>query len=699
MADALARQSQLQPREPGPNSDYRLAVQSYMQFRQSGNQLDLQQSSNLAIHAHQKQPDHIPTINLLALIHLKLEHFEQALQWARTGLAVRAESPQLLFTAGKIALRMGDLKSAEGYFQESARISRVATDAQRFLADVWLLQGRYTDAFLIYRELIKTQPDNNSLQTRLFNSANQLKADFYNPDLATELAGYLELEQADPAKLSHLSISMLEAWLAEYQPYIDNSLAGWIEALQQPLLLNCLKAMPLASPVLESVLTQVRGNLLFDAAKNLSLRQNQRPLISALISQIHLNEGCWAISECETKLLNQLNLLSDRLLRVPSPAETDLQALGNIVSLLLAYHPLNRLSIFPSVLEWLPQHRIQVTAEWPQDLLSAIDSAIQEQLELQKQQQDLTCPRDIQNPVSIRVQQQYNHYPYPRWSVLGNFDVVNYADAVRAHFPSALDFWRPPEQQIDILVAGCGTGRHAIQLARYFRPVRVTGIDIGESSLAYARKKAEQYQTEIDWRLLDILNACQLGKQFDVIECSGVLHHMESPLAGLRALTQVLKPGGLIKIALYSRRARRLISAFRKEMANLSANDDQLRLIRQAILNGEMEELIPGDWNVIKESPDFYNLSGCRDLLCHEQEHVFDIENIEQELLEPCGLRWVGMLAPDADQAASKSRRTATSRTGNTGEGIGNSPEYWAEQEDENPKLFNRMYQFYAIRA
>jgi len=46
-----------------------------------------------------------------------------------------------------------------------------------------------------------------------------------------------------------------------------------------------------------------------------------------------------------------------------------------------------------------------------------------------------------------------------------------------------------------ILDVGCGTGRHAIELAK--RGYSVVGIDLSESMLAHARKKAEAEKVSV----------------------------------------------------------------------------------------------------------------------------------------------------------------------------------------------------------
>jgi 2-polyprenyl-3-methyl-5-hydroxy-6-metoxy-1,4-benzoquinol methylase len=54
-----------------------------------------------------------------------------------------------------------------------------------------------------------------------------------------------------------------------------------------------------------------------------------------------------------------------------------------------------------------------------------------------------------------------------------------------------------------------------------------------------------------------------LDRQFDLIESSGVLHHLGDPMAVRKELVDLLKPGGLMKVGLYSEMARQDIIAGR----------------------------------------------------------------------------------------------------------------------------------------
>tara|TARA_B100000787_G_scaffold93930_1_gene69343 strand:+ start:154 stop:381 length:228 start_codon:yes stop_codon:yes gene_type:complete len=60
----------------------------------------------------------------------------------------------------------------------------------------------------------------------------------------------------------------------------------------------------------------------------------------------------------------------------------------------------------------------------------------------------------------------------------------------------------------------------------------------------------------IEYMQADILDLGNLDKKFDIVESSGVLHHMDDPMAGWKVLTDCLKPAGLMNLGLYSELAR-----------------------------------------------------------------------------------------------------------------------------------------------
>ncbi len=97
-----------------------------------------------------------------------------------------------------------------------------------------------------------------------------------------------------------------------------------------------------------------------------------------------------------------------------------------------------------------------------------------------------------------------------------------------------------------ILDIGCGTGRHAIELAR--RGYRVTGVDLSESQLARARAKAKEMRVVVEFIQADArdLNYCS---EFDLalIICEGAFPLMETDRENFRILSGAaasLRPGG-----------------------------------------------------------------------------------------------------------------------------------------------------------
>jgi SAM-dependent methyltransferase len=147
----------------------------------------------------------------------------------------------------------------------------------------------------------------------------------------------------------------------------------------------------------------------------------------------------------------------------------------------------------------------------------------------------------------------YSAHPYP--PPVDNLDRARdeWRDANRHRADFHL-LWpdRPFRADLDILVAGCGTW----QAAKYAvcRPeARVTGIDVSTTSLDRTEQLKRKYSlTNLATQLLPIEEVGGLARRFDLIVCTGVLHHLADPDAGLRALRSVLKPEGAIYLMVYA---------------------------------------------------------------------------------------------------------------------------------------------------
>src|SRR3569833_3462842 len=100
-------------------------------------------------------------------------------------------------------------------------------------------------------------------------------------------------------------------------------------------------------------------------------------------------------------------------------------------------------------------------------------------------------------------------------------------------------------------------------MAQRFGAQQMLAVDLSLASLGYACRKSEELGLPIVHAQADILELAATGRQFDLIESLGVLHHFADPFAGRRALLSVLRPGGFMQLGLYSEMARRPVMAAR----------------------------------------------------------------------------------------------------------------------------------------
>jgi len=284
----------------------------------------------------------------------------------------------------------------------------------------------------------------------------------------------------------------------------------------------------------------------------------------------------------------------------------------------------------------------------------------------------------IDDDVSRAVQRQYEENPYPRWVTVGSHRQST--ESVRAMAAGR-----------EILVAGCGTGREALEAASIFPSARVDAVDLSRPSLAYGLRKArEAGATNLRFFQADILSLGRLQAAYDFIVCAGVLHHMKDPAAGLRALVAALKPGGVMRIGLYSALARAAVVTARAWIARegFTPTAKGIRAFRAAVVaRPDDDPLKPS----LTTSYDFYSMSACRDFLFHVQEHTFTLVEIEA-LTRQMGLRvlQVDTKLP-ADRAAYQRRFPDDPEA--------TSLENWHALELDHPRMFAGLYSLWLGRA
>lgn len=286
-----------------------------------------------------------------------------------------------------------------------------------------------------------------------------------------------------------------------------------------------------------------------------------------------------------------------------------------------------------------------------------------------------------EDAVSAAVRHQYELNPYPRWSEPPTPESRPLASVI-----AALPGIKDAGEVRRLLIAGCGTGYEAIDLARTDPTLQITALDLSRPSLAYgARMATELGVRRTDFRQGDILHLGLLEGAFDVAISTGVLHHMDDPAAGLASVVRSLRPGGVLRLGLYSERARAAVRAAQSEIRTrgLTATHDDIRAFRQIALDAPAASpLAP-----LRTSDDFYSLSGCRDLVFHVQERAYDPSGLA-DLLAGAGLTLVGFDAPEEAMGRFRDRHGAAADTLDL--------TLWDTVEADHPGLFAGMYHLWA---
>ncbi len=182
--------------------------------------------------------------------------------------------------------------------------------------------------------------------------------------------------------------------------------------------------------------------------------------------------------------------------------------------------------------------------------------------------------------VSEEVQNFYERYPYPRpVDDLGNYGRV--WDDPQKRMAEFHLFWpnRSYREGFSILVAGCGTSQ-AAKYAMRWPEAEVIGIDFSTTSLRSTEDLKRKYDLKnLHVQQLAVERAGELEKRFDQIICTGVLHHLADPDAGLSALRNVLKPDGAMHLMVYAPYGRTgiyMLQEFCRRLG-ISASDEAIR--------------------------------------------------------------------------------------------------------------------------
>jgi len=162
------------------------------------------------------------------------------------------------------------------------------------------------------------------------------------------------------------------------------------------------------------------------------------------------------------------------------------------------------------------------------------------------------------------VRRFYAQAPFPGYPEKDSLSALR-ARAARSQFARLLDAAIPGDAVV--LEMGCGTGQLSLFLASADRVV--VGADLVRPSLELARAAAARYGLEGRFVETDLRAPGLRRGAFDVVICSGVLHHTPSPRAAFASVARLVRPGGILVIGVYNAFAR-LPLRVRRSVARLA---------------------------------------------------------------------------------------------------------------------------------
>jgi len=612
----------------------------------------------------------------------KLGHLDEAVTSCRKALGIKPDLAEAHNNLGSVLREVGHLDEAVTSYGKALALKPDYAEAHNNLGHLLGQLDRPTEAFTCHRRAISLNPENDlfwahfalSLETASFTSVDdRLYQDLLQMVERPTIRPSYIVRPVISALRHHPDFSAIVEAVGSGQQGTEFTYSDIAEQLSKtPLFLRILELSPISDLEIERMLTVLRRAMLTETIER-KTEEKVLPYSAALALHCFANEYVFAETEEEKEVVEKLEQqIATLVKRGHDVPPSFVVALGAYRSLFL----------FP----WAQKLS---EPKWTDNIKSVITRQITEPQEERSLRDQISCITAIQDTISQSVREQYEENPYPRWIKTDMAYKSESLGAVLQGPPLFLDLgdYTSPENP-EILDVGCGTGQYSLFTASRYLNARVLAVDLSLSSLSYAQRKTRELGfSNIEYVQGDLTELGQLERRFDLIECIGVLHHLGDPLDGWQILVDLLCPGGLMKIGLYSKTARQHIVLGRSLIAEkgYSSSPKDIRRCRQDIIamatNGNTEMA------KISDTRDFFSLSECRDLLFHVQEQRYTLPQIEQTL-KSLQLKFLGFEMEDR-RTLRRFRESHPNRDCLT------SLSQWHKFELDNPDTFRGMYQFW----
>lgn len=234
--------------------------------------------------------------------------------------------------------------------------------------------------------------------------------------------------------------------------------------------------------------------------------------------------------------------------------------------------------------------------------------------------------------MSNSVRRHYELYPYPDYPLLASVrrcdTYANNLAALWSRFNGEL----PPKELQRILIAGSGSfAPYPFALAN--PGTTITALDLSRRSLRRARLHCLLHGiVGPDFVAGDLCDPAVAPGPFGLIDAYGVLHHLEDPLVGLRSLATRLGEGGILRVMVYSRYARREEESIRRALRILKVQKPEqvLQMVARSREGSRLRRFF-------EASDEVSFRSGLADALLHPRVSTYRIDAF-MEMVAASGL-------------------------------------------------------------
>ena len=625
------------------------------------------------------KPDHSNALNNLGIISFNLGDNQNTINYYKKAIASDQNNSNAYNNLGVVFNILGEVHKAKNCYEKAIKINPNYADAYNNLGIIFYNSGDNQKAKDCYEAAIKIDPNNVNFLNSLINLAISMKlTDLFKNNIASYKKLFLFLFKKNNISHNNISTNGKNVLLFEYY---NDKIERIIKSeslllnnriiqnfLMEDLLHLMLQKSIIVDNLIEKFLTKIKCEILFalDGANKNDLKRYFNFIIS-LSEQSWLNEYVYIQSEKE----------KDEIYKLKNKIEKSDQINEFEIAILGCYIPLNTSAIITKKLLNYESSSVLFN--------NLVNVQVKEPLREKDLKKTIKSIDKIDDLISKKVRKQYEENPYPRWRYCDKYKSIHFLNSLNNDIKPNRVKYNNKFNNPNILIAGCGTGNHLISASNY-NNANILGVDLSLASLAYAKRKVEELGSKnIKFLHGDILQLKKLNKKFDIIESSGVLHHMKDPIAGLKVLTDILEPHGYLKLGLYSKTARTGITKIREfiKQKKLKNTKEDIKIFRREI-NDVSKNLLK---QKLIYSRDFYSTSAVRDLLFHVQEHCFSLPQISN-ILENLNLEFLGFVFTN-----TKINKRFSKYFPNDKKNI--SLNNWNQFEIKYPNTFGNMYQFW----